>query len=56
MPRCLHKDTIYKSPDNMSPIEPSCPTTAGLECSNKAEVQGKHLKTNVMKMIEVLKE
>lgn len=40
----------------MSPLEPSCPTTAGLEYSYIAESQEKDFKTNCMKVVEALKE
>lgn len=40
----------------MFSIEPSYPTRAGPEYSSIAETQGKNLKTNYLKMIEVLKE
>ena len=45
MPRCQHKNTINNSQDNMSPLEPSNPTTAGPEYSNIAEAQDKDFKT-----------
>lgn len=40
----------------MSPLEPCYPTTADHAYFNIAEVQGKDLKTNCMKMREVIKE
>ena len=40
----------------MSPLEDSYPTTAVHEYSKIAKVQEKDLKTNCMKMIEVLQE
>ena len=40
----------------MSPTEPSCPTTAGPEYFNTAEIQEKDLKTNYMEMIEYLEK
>ena len=40
----------------MFSIEPSCPTTAGPEYPSITEAQEKDLKTNYMKIIEVLKE
>lgn len=38
----------------MSPLEPSNPTTAGLEYCDIAETQEKDLKTTFMNMTEVL--
>lgn len=40
----------------MAPSEPSNPTTARPEHSNTAKAQENDLKTDFMKMIEVLKE
>lgn len=40
----------------MFPLEPCYPITLGYAHFNIAEVQGKYLKTNYMKMIEVIKE
>ena len=40
----------------MSLLEPHYPTKAHNEYSNTAETQEKYLKTNSMKMIEILKE
>ena len=56
MPKGQHKNSIRKTQNNMSPPEPSHLTTALSEHSNIPEAQGKDLKTNFMKMIEVLKE
>lgn len=40
----------------MSPPELSYPTTASPEYSNTAKAEENYLKTNVMKMIVILKE
>lgn len=40
----------------MSPPEPSCPTRAGPEYFNTAEIQEKDLKTKYMEMREYLKK
>ena len=40
----------------MSPSKPKHPATTSTEYSNTAESQEYNLKTNFMKMIEVLKE
>lgn len=40
----------------MSPLEPSCPITAGPKYSSIAEAQEKDLKTNYIKITEVPKE
>jgi hypothetical protein len=46
MPRYQHKNTIDNSQDNMSPMEPSNPTTAGPEYCNMAEAQNESLKSH----------
>ena len=56
MPRGQYENTINNSQDNMAPPELSYPTTASPGYSNIAEAQENDLKTNFMKMIEVLKE
>lgn len=47
---------INNSQGNISQPEPSYSTTAGFKYFNTAEAQGKDPKTNLMKVIEVLKE
>lgn len=46
---------INNSQGNMSPPEPSSPTTSGPEYSNISEAQEKNLKANYLKMIASLK-
>lgn len=54
--RGQYKNTINNNLGNESPLDPSYPTTAGPEYSNKAEAEGKHYKSICMKTIEFLKE
>ena len=54
MPRCQCKNTISNSHYSMSPLKPNYHTTVGQGYSNIDEAQKKTLKTNCMKMIEVL--
>ena len=56
MPKLQQKNTIGNSQSSMSSLQLSSPTTAGPNYSNIADTQEKDLKTNCMKMIEVLKE
>jgi hypothetical protein len=56
MPRRQHKSTINNSQDNMSPLEPSNPYTAGLKHCNRAEAQEIDLKIVFMIIIEVLRK
>lgn len=56
MPRCQHREMINNSQDNMSPLEPSYPTTTDTEYFNTAEAQEKDIKTACMKMMGDLKE
>lgn len=56
MPRCQHRKMVDNSQDNMSPLEPSYPTTTGTEYFNTAEAQEKDIKAACMKMMGDLKE
>lgn len=47
---------INNSQGNTPQPEPSCSTTARFKYFNTAEAQGKDPKTDLMKVIEVLKE
>lgn len=47
---------IGDSQDNMSPLQPSHPTTAGPEKCNMEEAQDKNFNMAFMDMLEVLKE
>jgi hypothetical protein len=50
------KNTINKSQGNMTPTEPSYPTTASPEYPNTPESQESNFKSNLIKMTEVFKE
>jgi len=56
IPRHQHRNTINHTQGNMSPSEPTSPTTASHECSKTDEIQEKNLKTNFMKMTGFLNE
>lgn len=56
MPKSQHKNTINSSQGNMSSPELSYPTTENPEYSKITEAHEKDLKTNLMEMIEFLKE
>ena len=52
--RHQHKITIIRNLGNTAPLEPSNPTTAGLEKGNIGKAQDKDFKIAVMTMIKNL--
>lgn len=55
MPSCQFKNTINNY-DNMEPPKPSYPTIASSKYSNTAKAQENNIRSNLVKMIEALKE
>lgn len=50
------RDTIKNTLGNMTPLEPSSPTSTSLGYSNTAGAEKHYLKSNTMKMIEIITE